>query len=209
MDFFKAIKTVALLIDPDDGNILDANDAALRFYGYTLQEIRSLNIADINTLSQTAITAEMQRAKEGSCDCFFFRHRLANGEIRNVEVWSGPAEYHGKLALYSIIHDITARITAETMLCESEERYRALVENSDDVISRFDRQLRYLYVNPAGARLTGKQPQEFIGKTQREMGFPSDLCDFSEAVMHEAFATGQSSRHEFNLTYMVTIQHRS
>ncbi|GAV19679.1 putative diguanylate cyclase YdaM [Mariprofundus micogutta] len=199
MDFFKNISAAALIIDPEHGNILDANNAALRFYGYSLEEIQSLSIQDINTFPLPKIRAAMQQAKDESRDHFFFKHRLANGESRNVEVFSGPIEYRGRNALYSIIHDISQGVKAEELLNQSEDRYRALVENSDDVISRFDRQLKYLYLNPAGATLTGKRQEEFIGKTQREMGFPDELCDLFEAVMNKAFETGQSSRHEFTM----------
>ncbi|PJA32120.1 MAG: histidine kinase, partial [Zetaproteobacteria bacterium CG_4_9_14_3_um_filter_53_7] len=143
MDFFKSIKAVALLIDPANGNILDANDAALRFYGYDLQLIRSLNISDINTLYKAEISAEMQQAATEGRDYFFLKHRLANGVERDVEVWSGPIEYQGKTVLYSIIHDISQHKQTEKLLRQSEERYRALVENSDDIISCFDRKLKY------------------------------------------------------------------
>lgn len=55
----------------------------------------------------------MERARSEQRRHFIFRHRLSNGEIRDVEVYSGPIKLHGKKLLYSIIHDITDRIQAE------------------------------------------------------------------------------------------------
>ncbi len=200
MDFFKEMKAVALLIDPEQGNILDANHAALNFYGYSYEQIQQLNISDINTLSEAEIKSEMQKAATESRDHFFFKHRLINGDVRNVEVWSGPIEYQGQHVLYSIIHDITERVQTENALQQSEMHYRALAENSDDVISNFNRELKHLYVNPAVTAMTGLQPETFIGKTHREMGFPSEMCDAWETIMTRAFETGETQRNEFTYT---------
>ena len=53
---------------------------------------------------------------------FIFRHRLSNGDIRDVEVYSGPLQLRGKQLLYSIVHDITDRKQAE------EEREKLINE---------------------------------------------------------------------------------
>ncbi|MCC7220457.1 MAG: PAS domain S-box protein [Candidatus Contendobacter sp.] len=112
---FMDTRVVGLLIDPDSGAIVDANRMAVRYYGYSLEQLQQLKITDINILPPEAVAAEMQRACTEQRDCFLFRHRLASGEIRDVEVYSGPVDIDGKTLLYSIIQDITARnrVTAE------------------------------------------------------------------------------------------------
>ncbi len=107
-----------LLIDPENGAILDANAAACHFYGYEGKELNNMNINQINTLSREEIIKEMHDAKTENRKHFFFNHRLSNGEIRNVEVYSGPIHWEGKDVLYSIIHDITQRINAEAEIIE-------------------------------------------------------------------------------------------
>lgn len=107
---------VKLLIDPSDGAIQDANPAALDFYGYSLDEIRQLAISDINTASKKHLQEEMQRAKDEQRMYFLFKHRLKSGEVRDVEVYTGPVTLHGKPLLHSIIHDITDRVRYQNTL---------------------------------------------------------------------------------------------
>jgi signal transduction histidine kinase len=72
-----------------------------------------MKITDINMLPNEQTFQEIEQAKSESRYHFFFRHRLANEEIRDVEVYSGPISLHGKELLYSIIHDITERKRTE------------------------------------------------------------------------------------------------
>jgi len=76
---------------------------------------------------------------------------------------------------------------------------KTLVENSLDVIMRFDRDLRHLYVNPLVEEQTGIPPDQFIGKTHAELGFPSDLVNLWEEALEKVFTTGSSHRAEFQL----------
>jgi PAS domain S-box-containing protein len=115
-DFFHNHGAVMLLIDPDSGAILDANQAAVRFYGYAHEELTALNIQDINLLSPDEVAAEMALAREQLRNHFVFRHQPADGRERQVEVTSWPVSYQGQRALFSIVHDITGRIQAEEAL---------------------------------------------------------------------------------------------
>jgi len=98
-----------LLIDPSDGAIVDANPSALSFYGYSYDALRGREIQDINTLSREGVAAEMGRAQRENANHFVFRHRLANGEVRPVEVHSSPIRIGGHEYLHSIVHDISDR----------------------------------------------------------------------------------------------------
>lgn len=120
--------SVKLLTDPRDGRILAANAAAANFYGYSVEQLAQMNIADINCLPREEIARCMAEAKEGGRPSFVFPHRLASGEIRMVEVFSGPVTIHNATALYSIIHDVTDRFELERGLRESEARYRGIFE---------------------------------------------------------------------------------
>ncbi len=119
---FENKHTVMLIIDPADGQIVDANPAAVSFYGWGYDELCARKITQINVLSPSEIIREMDRSKRRECSYFMFRHQLADGSIRDVEVVSGPISIEGKSLLYSIINDVTERKKAEKLLLESNKR---------------------------------------------------------------------------------------
>jgi PAS domain S-box-containing protein len=110
---FERHSAVMLLIEPESGTIVDANEAAARFYGYGVSKLRTMRISEINTLPPEQIAAERARAAEEQRNYFVFPHRLASGEERIVEVHSTPIELGGVRVLFSVIHDITERKQAE------------------------------------------------------------------------------------------------
>ncbi|MDW5563464.1 MAG: PAS domain S-box protein [Methanomassiliicoccus sp.] len=118
---FKENSSVMLLIDPSSGRIVDANRAASEYYGHSLDKLTELKTMDINTLPPGEVRAEMGRSLSGEKRCFNFQHVLANGEIRDVEVFSGPITVNGRKLLYSIIHDVTERRRAEDKMKRSND----------------------------------------------------------------------------------------
>jgi PAS domain S-box-containing protein len=121
-NLFKYNHSVMLLIDPESADIVDANPAAISYYGWNHKELTSKKIADINTLTEEQVFQEIEKAKLEQRRHFIFRHRLSNGDIRDVEVYSGPLQLRGKQLLCSIVHDITDRKQAE------EEREKLINE---------------------------------------------------------------------------------
>ncbi len=95
--------------------------------------------------------------------------------------------------------EIAERKRLEDELRRREQEFSTLVENSPDIIFRLDRNLRYIYVSPVVEHVSGMVPQQFLGKTGREMGLPSDVCDLFEATCREAIATGQVTRVEYSI----------
>lgn len=126
--FFEKNTSVKLLVDPDDGRILDANPAAAAYYGYPHETLTGLRITDINCLPPEEVKAEMALAKSERRQYFNFRHRLASGDVRDVEVYSGPVDVDGRRLLFSIVHDVTARHVLERKLAASETLHRSLFQ---------------------------------------------------------------------------------
>lgn len=149
-----------LVIDPTDGAIIDANAAAIMFYKYSAKALLSMSIQAINTLTKEEIAEEMAQAKKQHRDHFDFRHRLANGDIRDVEVFSGPVTIQDKELLYSIIHDVTDRRQAE----EALQRYERIIASSPDLISLVDRDYYYRMVNDSYLKMFQKERKDIVDK---------------------------------------------
>jgi len=127
--------SVMLLIDPESGAIVDANDAAGRYYGYGRKTLTSMNIADINALPAKQFMREINMAASEERNYFVFRHRLAGGEMRDVEVYGGPLTVEGRCLLSCIVHDITDRKQAREALLWKSGVSRAMAELSRKLIA--------------------------------------------------------------------------
>jgi len=169
---FRNNHAVMLLIDPETGQIVDANPAASSFYGYSIEELRTKKMLDINLLSQEEVLQEMERARREQRDHFYFQHRLATGDVREVEVFSGPINVHGKSLLYSIIHDITDRKKAEEALRVSKERYRGVYDTAPLAFVVWDRQCRVTGWNDRAKALFGWSREEVLGRNFFEFLIP-------------------------------------
>lgn len=124
---FMQHSAVQLLVDPDqDGRIIDANQAAVDFYGYSREQLLSMSIVDINTLPSDEIRDHMHAAHTRARERFEFTHRLGDGSMREVEVHSSPIRHEERWVLYSIIRDVSDRARAERELNESILRYHEL-----------------------------------------------------------------------------------
>jgi len=195
---------VMLVIDPENADIVDANPAACSFYGWSQKELTSMKITDINILSNEQVFTEMERAKSEKRQHFFFRHRLANEEIRDVEVYSGPLRLHGKKLLYSIIHDITERRRAEEELQKSEERYRLLVETMNEGLAMADHNYVFTYVNERFCKMIGCSRDELIGYDLIE--FVHD--DYKESMKDQMARRKMGEAKRFDLVWRAKDGHK-
>lgn len=140
---FEAGTSIMLVIDAKSGLIVDANQAASDFYGYSVDALRTMNIDQINTLSAEEVAAKRGEALKKKLNFFIFQHRLANGEIRTVEVRSHPIRGVDQDLLYTIINDVTEREEARQLAEIREQQLRILYEFSQRVNSTLDPQEIY------------------------------------------------------------------
>ncbi len=191
-EMFEKHGAIMMLINPDNGHILDANHAAVDYYGYPKSVLLGMSIADINMLATDEVAAKMREARRKEMNRFRFRHALANGEIRHVDVSSWPVDVRGAPLLFSITQDVTdaveARDEIERMLTE---RTQALGRRTHALLWT----LSAFFVAQSGAVLLlvralsdRKRTAKTLLKTNRQLEEASDRADAANQAKSEFLA---------------------
>jgi PAS domain S-box-containing protein len=161
---FKDHGAVIYIVDLSTFTIIDANRAALDFYGYDLETMRTKRIPDLNTMPEEEIRAEIKRAVEEGRSLYACKHRLASGEIRDVEVYANPISIQSQEYSFSVVHDITARRLAEEELARAANEWQATFDATNDSIWILSKEQRIIGCNKASELLFQCSHEEIIGK---------------------------------------------
>lgn len=191
-NIFQHHSAVKLLVDPDTGNIVQANDAAEQFYGWSSAELRKMTIQDINMLSPEQVKSEMNKARLLKRTYFEFAHRLRDGSIRDVEVYSSKVEVNGKELLHSIVHDITERKQAEEQRKKSHDLLSNLARLVPGVIYQYrlypDGRSAFPYASPGMNDIYEVTPEEVQKDATLVYGrlHPDDYNHVVDAIQESA-----------------------
>jgi PAS domain S-box-containing protein len=180
---FKHHSAVMLVIDRETGKIIDANEASENFYGWSIDELKRKCIQQIYVPSSDAVKNQMEKAAISHSARFEFRHRRADGSIRDVEVFNNEIEIAGKNLLYSIVHDITERHLAEESVLDSEKRFRAAFMGSPAAlaITTQDGGI-WIDANQTELAMFGYTRDELIGKSVMDTNLWIDLNDRNRII---------------------------
>lgn len=177
-----------LLIDPDsDGAIVEVNSKACEFYGYSRDVFRQLHVWDINALGRSVLTVMREISSwDGGHHPQRFRHRMADGTTRDVQVYAGPIDLADQRLLLCIVEDITAVI-------EAEQFSRLLLESVNLGVCGTDTAGNFTFVNTEAVRAFGFQHASEIIKLGVERFLGAAGCaEAGEArQIMEAISTGK------------------
>ena len=112
-DLFENNNAIKLLIDPSTLQIVEVNSAAVEFYGYSIEEFRSLKISDLNLAEELDVRSAITAVRDHKVSELEFKHRLASGEVRDVKVHTGTITLNKQTLVHSIVFDITERKRAQ------------------------------------------------------------------------------------------------
>ncbi|WP_373071158.1 PAS domain S-box protein [Sulfurimonas sp.] len=163
---FQGNKTVELIIDPVKIKIVDANDKACNYYGYSYDEFINMSLTNICTLPKEDILSRMEALKSEKYDEFYCEHKLRSGDIRNVKVYSGPINVDGKTLLYSIIFDITDSLRFEKERDLIQKRLELVLEATYDGIWDWNLITDEIYFSPRTKNLIGYRDDEIENKLE-------------------------------------------
>ncbi|MDF0556202.1 PAS domain S-box protein [Kamptonema sp. UHCC 0994] len=128
-----------------------------------------------------------------------FRFLTAERGVRWVRICSAPmfSDIGKIIGHVGTLEDITYRVESQQALYRSKQEFKAVVENTPDIIIRIDKELRYIYVNPAVEKNMGMPAAAFLGKTNQELGAPPNLCQLWDETLLKVFASGAEQAIEY------------
>ncbi len=169
-EIFNSTNEAIFIHNASDGTIYDVNDVMLKMYGYnTKDQVLKLAVKDIsaNNDSKTQEMAQIliRKAVEEGPQVFEWQSMRKNGEVFFSEISLKSTEIGGRGRVLAVVRDITDRKLMEQKVKESEEKYRTLVETSQDGISLMALNGQMIFVNTRKALMVGaKDPLELVGK---------------------------------------------
>lgn len=179
-NLFESHSAVMLLLDPASGEIVDANPAAARFYGYDRVTLKTMQIGQFDTVPQGELERSLASAATGAQTTHAFSHRLADGEVRRVDIDTSPVEVDGHVLLFSIVQDTTSRLQALEALERERKRYLSFMNIAQDGIHLLDESGTLVEANRAFLQMLG-QPPDAVGRLH--------LGDWEAAIPREQLKT--------------------
>ncbi len=187
--FFESNPNASYVVDAETLQILAANDAALKLYGYDRAEFMQLGLRDLRYQEdQQRLTEALHQAGSGVTSGLA-RHRRKDGSVIHVEGGSHLSTFEGRPARLVVLSDQTKRVQAEAERDESERRLHRTLDDMREGYTIMGPDLRYRYMNRAGAEQTHLTREQLIGRTPLEL-YPG----FEGSKIHSALKTAVEQR---------------
>jgi PAS domain S-box-containing protein len=197
---FEHNPAVMLLIDPENGRIIDANGAATRFYGYSVDELIQTTLEEITTYADENMITELQQGIKDGRNFLMFQHHRADGEILDVEIFPSYVELGKRQLMYCVIVNVTERNMIQDALRSQELQYRQLVDLMQEGFVINDNDNVNTYVNDKLASMLGYSRDDLVEKPITE------FIDADNAII--VSEQSEIRKHGMSSTYELTFTHK-
>ena len=167
-----------LLIEPETGQIVHANKAACKFYGYTELAISKMKLSDISILPFEDYWNRLRLARNNENNYFFAPHRLENGETRDVEIFLAPINYKGRALLFGIVQDISNAKSTRRMIKETKLKQNRILDCLSEGIIAIDTDNRIVFANERASEIVALPMEKMIGMDSSAL-----LCEGSKDAL--------------------------
>jgi two-component system, cell cycle sensor histidine kinase and response regulator CckA len=182
-----------------DGNILEVNQRGCDSLGYSRQELLRLKVPDVEVKFRPADhPLLMEKMRQGLPVTIDGVHRRKDGTTFPVEVRVAEFESAGGRLKLAIVRDVTDRRRGEEQLRESEERYRELFENANDIIYTHDLAGNFTSANAAAERMTGYTRAEVVRMNMAQILPPGDL-ERTRGMLRNKIMQGGTTTYELTM----------
>ncbi|RYZ05270.1 MAG: PAS domain S-box protein [Myxococcales bacterium] len=193
--FIEASPIARYVISANDLRVMEVNAAALALYGYSRDEFLRLSLNDLRHPDDRQRLMAALDAAGDDHTAGLAKHRRKDGSVLYVEGGSQLASYHGEPARFVVVTDQTKRVRAEQERDQTAERLQSTLDSMKEGYTIMDRELRYVYVNRAGAEQTHLTREELLGRTPLEL-YPGFEDTPIHLALQAALDTGQPQRVE-------------
>jgi len=177
---FENISDVVFMIGTDF-NISSISPSVEKLLGYKAEDFIGRPVSCLSHLLtpesfERAITNISKMLKNERIPVSIYAFVAKDGTLKHIEINGSPLIRDGQVAgTISVARDITERKLMEEKLRHEEQRFRALIDHSSDIIVVINLDRTITYINPAVERVLGFNPEERIGAKGFELIHPDDM----------------------------------
>lgn len=176
---FEERSSLKLLIDPADGRLLDANQAAVDFYGFSREVLLSKRLSELCCHREAEVAAFLAEMAVAGRTALALPQTVASGAVRQIELYAGPIEVEGRMLLFAVLHDFTER----DAMVQQLTLHASMFAHTHEGIVYCDPEGRILDLNAAFVRASGYSREEALGKDFRFLDAGHVREASSEAIL--------------------------
>jgi PAS domain S-box-containing protein len=188
------------IFDIDTLKFLAVNEAAVQHYGYSREQFLSMTMLDIRPREgRERFFKDLHELPHSTTHMLTRVHRTADGRHIHVKPSSNKMVFKGRNACFVLIQDVTEEVRAREEMAAREAYYRALIENTRDLITIVDAEGIVGYQSPSVEDVTGRAPSQTLGASLFANVHPDDLENVRRIFNSSIDSFGQTTVAELRI----------